>query len=291
MLFNSSLLVAIFAALTAAVPGPAFRRQNATSTSRVATGAHPLTMVPLSTLAATATPLVYGIPPSPSKLPGHPFSAGDEKIETCTEATSAPITSSPVTSTLPVGAICTTITGDYPRSTVPGFCRPSIFVNAPKLRPITASNANAAAAVPTPVYTATVTMGANTVPDKIQCCSYCADYYNCYAWQFVPSHMDDKPTDRLPGGFDPFRSGNCLIAYYVGNGTRDDNTFDNASDRCPNGRLLDVLEGTNNRVQGTWNDGMYFNGWNQGACGDAGDTVFSAGEDIGFDWDSLCHHA
>ncbi|KAI1259228.1 hypothetical protein F5Y18DRAFT_410742 [Xylariaceae sp. FL1019] len=291
MHLNFSLIVAYFGALVAAIPGPAVRPQNATLTSRVATGAHPLTLVPLSTLAATATPLIYGVPPSPSKLPGRPFSAKDNKVDTCTELIDASITSSPVTSTVPAAAICTTITGDYPRSTVPGFCRPSMFANAPKLRPIKATDANAAAAKPTPVYTAKVTMGANSVPDKIQCCSYCADYFNCYAWKFVPSHMDDEPTDRLPGGFDPFRSGNCVIAYYVGNGTRDDNTFDNASDRCPNGRLLDVLVGSNNRVQGTWNDGMYFNGWNQGACGDAGGAVFAAGEDIGFDWDSLCHQA
>ena len=108
------------------------------------------------------------------------------------------------------------------------------------------------------------------------------------------------PSGQLPGGFDPWRHGNCEIAYYAGNGTSggtgseggdeeggdgDDAgvTREGAADICPNGRLKGVLDSSGNVEGGSdaWFNGLYYNGWNQGACADLGSVIYAAGRDLG----------
>lgn len=235
--------------------------------------------MPLTTLAATATPLSYGSPPVASKVANKrevDVSLEERGFFSTVANTSSSTAAPPIEST----TICTMITGSYPTSTVPAFCRPSIFVNAPALASPTGTQ--------TVLPTAVVTMGANSVHDKITCCTQCANYYNCYAWRFVPSYAED-PSSRLPGGFDPWVHGNCEIAYYTGNGTDEGVTTEGAASICPNGRLQDQLDGTNNKGSDPWINAMYYNGWNEGACGSVGDVIFATGSDAGFpDGDSLC---
>ncbi|KAI8629811.1 hypothetical protein F5Y19DRAFT_77308 [Xylariaceae sp. FL1651] len=276
---------AAFFGFTAALPGKILERQV---TATVTAEAHPLTFWPLSTLAATATALSYGSPPSPSRVPPGAHSQNsavvDAKLKDPGSSISVSLgssSSSTVTaSSADTTTLCTTIHGSYPESTLPAFCRPSGFVNAPELATPTGTQA----ALPTAV----VTLSANSVPDKVSCCGECANYFNCFAWRFVPSYVG-TPTDRLPGGFDPWRHGNCEIAYYTGNTTQDGVTTDCAASICPNGRLLGMLNGTNNHQQDRWEDGLYYNGWNEGACGDAGNIVFQKGKDSGIgDVGALC---
>jgi hypothetical protein len=162
--------------------------------------------------------------------------------------------------------------GSYPRSTLPAFCHPSGFVNAPAL----ASPTGAQAALPTAV----VTLGANSVHDKVTCCAECANYYNCFAWRFVPSY-NQTPSPRLPGGFDPWVRGNCEVAYYTGNTTEDAVTTDGAASLCPNGRLQGMLDGTSNVGRDPFSNGLYYNGWNDGACGDPGYNIFKSSSESG----------
>ncbi|KAH8162823.1 hypothetical protein CIB48_g5422 [Xylaria polymorpha] len=53
--------------LAAALPGQVVKKQISIST--VTAAAHPMTFWPLGPLAATATPLSYGTPPKPSRVP------------------------------------------------------------------------------------------------------------------------------------------------------------------------------------------------------------------------------
>ncbi|KAI0412508.1 hypothetical protein F5X98DRAFT_379709 [Xylaria grammica] len=286
---------AVFSAivgLAAALPGQVVERQVATST--VTAAAHPLTFHALARLAPTATPLSYGDPPSPSRVPTGLHNAANPgcasaclSLPPTANQTSTSVT--PTTTTVST-TICTIIQGQYPISTLPAFCRPTLFANAPAL----ASPADPQAARPTAI----VTMSANSVPDKVSCCGECATYYNCFAWRFVPAYVD-APSARLPGGFDPWRHGNCEIAYYTGNNRDQDGNIalaakDGIPRVCPNGQLRDVLNGTVNPDGGDgsdpWRDGLFYNGWNSGACAaDLGDLVFLAGRDPGIGGESgLC---
>lgn len=263
-------------------------------TSTVTTEAHPMTFWPLAPLPATATPLSYGSPPKASRVPtgrrqevnakpdctsetiATPTTA-DQPYSTVSSLTHAPTTTAASTTT------CTVIKGGYPVSTLPAFCRPTLFTNAPSLAQPTGQQS--------PIPTAIVTLSANSVPDKVNCCAECAAYYNCFAWRFVPSYVG-APSDRLPGGFDPWRHGDCEIAYYTGSGTgvgAENVTREDAPSVCPNGLLAGVVRGSENPRPGSWFDGLYYNGWNQGACGEVGDELFLGGGDLGVgDVSSLC---
>ncbi|KAI0809989.1 hypothetical protein GGR55DRAFT_147965 [Xylaria sp. FL0064] len=296
-----------------------------------------MTFWPLAHLAATATPLTYDDPPVPSRVPPSPHNKEDTNANPGPDCSSAAL-SSPVsklsqTSTLlpsptstPVSTtttLCTVIEGSYPTSTLPAFCRPTLYANAPSLFSPSPSAAH-------PVSTAVVTMSANSVPDKVSCCAACATYYNCFAWRFVPSYVG-TPSERLPGGFDPWRHGNCEIVYHTGVDDINTNTNINAGNEdeegggdgdgdgdgdgkggvmvkgapqvCPNGRLRRVLNGTATGDTGStgdsgggsvggdkWIAGLYFNGWNEGACAaDLGSVVFLEGVDPGVgDGSQLC---
>ncbi|GAP84421.2 hypothetical protein SAMD00023353_0702450 [Rosellinia necatrix] len=311
--------------IVAAIPGQVIKRQLVTST--VTADAHPMTFWPLSPLAATATPLSYGSPPTASRVPTGPRSVeAANALADCTSSTittttttttptaptstGAPPSSTTTTTNTTTGAIasttiCTKIRGQYPASTLPAFCRPALFANAASL------GSPGGAAAPRP--TAVVTMGANSVPDKVSCCAGCAAYYNCFAWRFVPSYVG-TPSPRLPAGFDPWRHGNCEIAYYTG-GYTNNNTITNTTTTingtgdgggggggggggeggvlpsiCPNGRLRGVLAGGSlNAGHDPGLDGLYYNGWNEGACGDLGHVLFLGGKDSGIgDGSSLC---
>ncbi|TGJ79683.1 hypothetical protein E0Z10_g9073, partial [Xylaria hypoxylon] len=258
-------------------------------TSTVTAAAHPLTFRALARLAPTATQLSYGSPPSPSRVPtGLDKDANPDCTSACLSLrptlnlTSASIPS-PTLTTLST-TICTVIRGQYPISTLPAFCRPTLFANAPALAsPTDPQIAHS---------TAIVTMAANSVPDKVSCCAECATYYNCFAWRFVPSYTGE-PSDRLPGGFDPWRHGNCEIAYYTGDRGGGDGTVvtkEGPPRVCPNGRLRDLLNGTANLGSDPWFNGLFYNGWNNGACAaDLADIVFLPGRDPGIgDGSELC---
>jgi hypothetical protein len=149
-----------------------------------------------------------------------------------------------------------------------------MFENAPALATPTG--------VQGPLTTALVNITGNTVPDKINCCAKCANYYNCIAWRFIPVYVDE-PTDRLPGGFDPWGRGSCEIAYYTGNTTSQEGvTYDDGASVCPNGRVETVLNGTNNAHRGEPHlEGLYYNGWNNGACGGDAHYYFIGGSETG----------
>ncbi|KAI1349166.1 hypothetical protein F5Y01DRAFT_290132 [Xylaria sp. FL0043] len=332
--------------LATALPGQVVERQLETST--VTAAAHPMTFWPLAHLAATETPLTYDDPPVPSRVPpslhakdtiaqanANPCSSASlsspsPKINSTSTSTllpspTTPSTSPPSSST--TTKLCTVIKGSYPISTLPAFCRPTLYANAPSLFSPSPSAAH-------PVSTAVVTMSANSVPDKVSCCAACATYYNCFAWRFVPSYVG-APSERLPGGFDPWRHGNCEIVYHTGVddinmdmnmsiniNTGDENgegegegdgkggvavTMKGAPQICPNGRLRRVLNGTTTRDTGAtgdsgsnvgsigvggdkWFAGLYFNGWNEGACAAGlGSVIFLEGVDPGVgDGSQLC---
>jgi len=262
------------------------------SYSTVTAAAHPMTFWPLATLDPAATPITYTLPLTASKVPPGPYHSDVEAVavnsadaDSTSTVPSAYVTQATATpsinaSTSDSTTVCTFIKGSYPESTLPAFCRPTMFVNAPALASPTGTQVALATAV--------VTMSANSVPDKVNCCAECANYYNCYAWRFVPSY-EGHPSDRLPGGFDPFRHGNCEIAYYTGNTTSDGVTTEAAPSVCPNGRLQYMLNGTNNvKGQDPWIAGLYYNGWNDGACGNGGGIVFQRGRDKGYGDKSVC---
>ncbi|KAK5636851.1 hypothetical protein RRF57_012563 [Xylaria bambusicola] len=272
---------AVFPALmgfAAVTRGQIINRRIATST--VTAYAHPMTFWPLTHLAPSAAPLTYNDPPTASRvLPSNLERGADVDASTGGYGSWAPLSPSSsidqistVPTSLPTATTtCTVIKGSYPSSTLPAFCRPTLFANAPFLADPQIARS-----------TAVVTMGANSVQDKVSCCAYCAAYYNCYAWRFVPSYVG-KPSDRLPGGFDPWRHGNCEIAYHTGDDLDGEEgaTRKGAADICPNGRLRDVLNGTLNAGNDMWMSGLYYNGWNQGACANLGGIVFEAGRDRG----------
>ncbi|KAI0975110.1 hypothetical protein F4678DRAFT_419337 [Xylaria arbuscula] len=276
--------------LAAALPGQILERQQEASTVTVTEAAHPLTFWPLAHLASTATPLSYDEPPTASRVPANQHNNANAAAD-CTSVLQSPAArinqTSSTTTTAPTPSasttICTVIEGQYPISTLPAFCRPTLFANAPAL----ASPADPQVAQ----STAVVTMSANSVPDKVSCCGECATYYNCFAWRFVPSYIG-TPSERLPGGFDPWRHGDCEIAYYTGQDDADGGsgvTRKGAARVCPNGRLHHVLNGTGNPGSGGWIEGLYFNGWNQGACADLGAVVYLPGRDPGVgDESGLC---
>ncbi|KAI0874281.1 hypothetical protein GGS24DRAFT_349440 [Hypoxylon argillaceum] len=266
-----------------ALPGQVVKRQLPTSTITVE--AHPMTFWPLAPLAATATPLSYASPPSPIRVPpGLHINAQTPPHSECTPTSPSRVTPPfPLSPTLPhptappdSAPTCTKIQGAYPVSTLPSFCRPTLFANAPAF-------ASAPAASPA-AATATVTLGANSLADKVSCCAACAGYYNCLAWRFVPSYTG-PPSDRLPGGFDPWRHGSCEVVYHTG----DSSGGDGLPALCPNGRLSGALDGTANPGQEPWFEGLYYNGWNLGACGDLGGVLFQGGKDAGVgDLGALC---
>ncbi|KAI0449656.1 hypothetical protein F5B21DRAFT_508958 [Xylaria acuta] len=266
----------IFPALvgfTTALPGQVVEKQIPIST--VTAAAHPMTFWPLSPLAAAATPISYGSPPKPSRVPP----LWNEDIvpnPDCTSTPSPPPRSSPVPASL-----CTIIKGSYPTSTLPSFCRPTLFANAPhRASPSSGS--------------AVVTIGANSVPDKVSCCAECAAYYNCFAWRFLPAYVEETPTDRLPGGFDPWRHGGCEIAYHTGDREEEEGEEVVVPSVCPNGFVKggnDTGSGMVGKGKGSdpWFDGLYYNGWNEGACAGLGSVIFLGGGDLGIgDGSSLC---
>lgn len=153
---------------------------------------------------------------------------------------------------------CTTVTGSYPATTVPAFCNPALHTNALSL------------VNPANVPVATATVGA--VSNKVDCCASCAGIFNCVAWQFVPVYTG-KPSEKLPGGFDPWGRGDCQVVYHTGAPDDAKNITTDALAVCPNGKVHEMLSGSNNppaaegaRGKEQWNN-VYFNGWNQGSCG------------------------
>ncbi|KAI0593654.1 hypothetical protein F4775DRAFT_489098 [Biscogniauxia sp. FL1348] len=273
MLVSLVFIVAGLARLGAALPGvPLQGRQTTQAPASTITGyAHPLSLSPLKTRDATVTPLSYPSPPTPISVP---TSRGDPL-----EAATAQAKDAIVITSLSSAKGCTTIAGNYPTQTVPAFCNPSALVNAPTLE--TRSG----------LAVATVTISG--VTNKLDCCAGCAGIYNCFAWQFKPA-WSGPPSERLPGGFDPWGRGDCEAVYYTGPIDEDNGVgTDGAASVCPNGRLSNMLIGTNNTATGPngerarWSN-LYFNGWNQGSCGDA-EAIFEASTDPGIgDADTLC---
>ncbi|KAI1078981.1 hypothetical protein F5B20DRAFT_188070 [Whalleya microplaca] len=276
------LLIAVVLLAAHALAGPLQGRQaeNASTTGNVVTVtgyAHPLSLTALGTRDPTQTPLTYPSPPTPITVPtrpGTPNAAQVKAQETSALAVAALDDSS---------SVCTSIGGDYPTATIPNFCAPSFLVNAPSL-------------LPRRLPTATATIGG--VSNKLDCCVQCADMFNCVAWSYKPVYTM-TPNARLPGGFDPWGRGDCEAIYYVGGADENNvDVSDGAANLCPNGKVGDILDGSaNGKAEGgssgyggnplSWTN-LYYNGWNEGACGEPVDP-FSSGQDAGTgDADSRC---
>lgn len=241
--------------------------------------------MPESPGAAAALPLVQGQPALPPAPPPAQGGQGEGA------AAPPPADGDAATKT------CRSIAGSSPTATVPAFCNPSLHVNAPRL----AASAPGSDPEAPPLPTGTVQVG--TAADKIACCAECARLFNCVAWRFVPVYVGD-PTDRLPGGFDPWGRGSCDIVYHVGAAAPDPDDGGETPDLCPNGLVGDLLEGSTNPSPSplspppedgggnatharSWMN-VYYNGWNQGSCG-APVNAFEDGADDGMgDEDTLC---
>ncbi|KAI0126732.1 hypothetical protein BJ170DRAFT_416495 [Xylariales sp. AK1849] len=277
-------------------------------TAAMTTAAHPLVLYSMQPYGDDETPLTYGSPPSASQVPGNPGCYGSPNGMTCSLSQKRAVHTpkrdvskdlsnqlSSASTTLPIHAslteavvsssTCRSIMNASPTTTIPSFCHPSLHVNAPSL--------NRSRFLPT----ATATISA--VADKLSCCVECAGVLNCAAWSFQPVYTQ-PPSPRVPGGFDPWGRGNCAVLYnigdpdaQVGGGTED------AAAVCPNGKIGDMLEGSNNRGKDDgegghelgkkcrW-DNLFYNGWNQGTCGEPQDE-WKYGTDPGVgDTDSLC---
>ncbi|KAK8133102.1 hypothetical protein PG999_001275 [Apiospora kogelbergensis] len=296
----------------------------------VSVAAHPMKLYSMEAWQTNATPLTYGSPPTASPVPGSPGCFGHTGDTPCAvsgavsgqkpslptpssmlhnvlaeqdhSSAAAPLPSF-VDSTNPPASVssacscllsssssvkpaaaaatppCTTVTGSYPATTVPAFCNPALHTNAPSL--VNPGNM--------PVATATI----SAVSNKMDCCTSCAGIFNCVAWQFMPV-WTGKPSEKLPGGFDPWGRGDCQVVYHTGQPDDAKNiTTSDALAVCPNGKVHEMLSGSNNPPAAQdnstqqWNN-VYFNGWNQGSCGmplNAGESGDSPG--MG-DKSSLC---
>ncbi|KAI0473515.1 hypothetical protein GGR56DRAFT_535259 [Xylariaceae sp. FL0804] len=283
-----SLLLA-FTGIGAALPE---RRGIELQTTTTVTGyAHPLSFSPLQTRASTATALTYGSSPSPSSVPTAAAPAAAAVVRAAAvEDRRAYVADGSSSSSSTSSSVCTSIAGSYATTTVPGFCNPSALVNAPSL--LAAASSSSSGQPPLALATATIAAAAS---GKLDCCAACAAIYNCVAWRFVPVFVGD-PSPELPGGFDPWGRGACEAVYHTGGVDDDDGvvTLDGAADVCPNGRVRrGVLANGTADVAGPggstrrWSN-LYYNGWNEGACGDA-EGVFATGTNPGTgDSDTLC---
>ncbi|KAI1338384.1 hypothetical protein F5Y15DRAFT_417028 [Xylariaceae sp. FL0016] len=266
-------ILATFVALADALPGPIEARAKTTST--ITGYAHPLSLSPLETLEASATSLSYASPPKPITV----TPAAAATVAARADSVSGTTPTATTTTTTSTGAFCTSIGGNYEPTTIPAFCNPSLLSNAPSL----------AASSGLAVATMTVT----AVTNKIDCCATCGKIYNCAAWKYVPVYTG-KPSPKAPGGFDPWGHGNCEIVYHTGAADASGVTTNGTASVCPNGKITDgiLANGTSN-VPGPKGEterwmNLYYNGWNEGACGSARD-VFTEGSNPGTgDADMLC---
>ncbi|CAN8101543.1 unnamed protein product [Discula destructiva] len=163
-----------------------------------------------------------------------------------TSACSCLLITAPVYTTT---SICTSIVTNLPDSTIPAFCAPTQLRNAPTILSSL------------PLTTATASLG--TVGNKMDCCASCGDIFNCVAWSFAPS----ATAPAFPGGFDPWLPGGCVVVYNYGSGEPGEFAI------CPNGQVGEVLSGSNNADPENpdyyYEDSIYYNGWNEGPCGEA----------------------
>ncbi|KAI1100296.1 hypothetical protein F4804DRAFT_49219 [Jackrogersella minutella] len=270
-----------FASFNVARAGPVEIRQNtetpitgAAAVSTITGYAHPLTLVPLTTLGTHQTPLSYPSPPTAITVPTRPVGVAAAQPSGVVAEELAVQSDGPT-------SVCTSIGGVYPTATIPNFCNPSAQVNAAGFLP-------ARSALPT----ATVTVGA--VSNKLDCCVQCAGIFNCVAWRFVPVYTQ-APNPHLPGGFDPWGQGDCEAVYHTGNPdneTADGVTLgDGTANLCPNGKLGELLtasEGnTTTNGTGSWMN-LYYGGWNEGPCAEPV-APFESGQDAGRgDAEDLC---
>lgn len=286
-------LLAGLSGLGAALAGPVEGRQtteNVTVAMSTVTGyAHPLTLLPLTTLGAHQTPLSYNEPPTaipvPTRRPPR-GAAAPEATSTLAETKEAnPSVTSQGNDALEATPVCTSIAGSYPTATIPNFCNPSAMANAPGFLAARGS-----------LPTATVTIGA--VSNKLDCCVQCAGIFNCVAWRFLPVYSG-APSPHLPGGFDPWGRGDCAAIYHTGNPADEAGQgviLDDADGKgkpanlCPNGKVGEVLQGNGDKdgnATSSWMN-LYYDGWNEGPCAEPVDP-FGGGYDAGRgDADDLC---
>ncbi|KAI2638436.1 hypothetical protein GGS21DRAFT_548928 [Xylaria nigripes] len=172
------------------------------------------------------------------------------------------------------------ISGFHLPSILPAFRQPRLFTNEPTLFPVPS--------------VATTTLSPNSVPDKVSCCGACADYCNCITWRFVPASVGN-PSNQEPGVFNPWRGRDCEIAYHTGKKypftvEGNNTTSTDIASICPNGRVPGMLNGKANQSSGRWLIVLYYDRWNEGACGGLGDVLFQKERgDPGIgDGDALC---
>ncbi|KAI2605573.1 hypothetical protein GGR54DRAFT_621303 [Hypoxylon sp. NC1633] len=285
-------LLFLVASLGAALAGPAALRETiddattsvAAPVSTITGYAHPLALVPLTTLGEEQTPLSYDSPPTAITVPTRLVPSGVAAAEATGIHAEAEKSPDAVTGDAPtVTAVCTSIAGVYPTATIPNFCNPSVLVNAPSFLPARSN-----------LPTATVTVGG--VTNKLDCCIQCASIFNCLAWHFVPVYTQ-KPNPHLPGGFDPWGRGDCEAIYHTGDPEEEVAAGiilvghdEDTANLCPNGKAGEILGASDEGVVSNTSSWMnlYYNGWNEGPCGEPA-APFESGQDAGKgDADDLC---
>ena len=167
-------------------------------------------------------------------------------------------------------SVCTTIAGSSPTATYPAFCHPSLHKNA-----VSISNDS--------LPTATVTVGA--VTNKMDCCASCVGIFNCVWWKFEPA-FTGQPTEKLPGGFDPWGRGDCVVGYHIGDRNAEVVGAEPPAAVCPNGMVGEILATNGGQGGHGWSN-VYWNGFNEGPCA-AASNVFVPSSDVGYDKSGLC---
>ncbi|KAK8103597.1 uncharacterized protein PG998_010630 [Apiospora kogelbergensis] len=272
----------------------------------VSVAAHPMKLYSMEAWQTNATPLTYGSPPTASPVPGSPGCFGHTGDTPC--AVSGAVSGQKPSLPTPSSMLHNVLAEQDPSSAaapLPSFVDstnpPASVSSACSCLLSSSSSVKPAAAAATPPCTtvtgsyprhhATATISA--VSNKMDCCTSCAGIFNCVAWQFMPV-WTGKPSEKLPGGFDPWGRGDCQVVYHTGQPDDAKNiTTSDALAVCPNGKVHEMLSGSNNPPAAQdnstqqWNN-VYFNGWNQGSCGmplNAGESGDSPG--MG-DKSSLC---
>ncbi|OCK73498.1 hypothetical protein K432DRAFT_447803 [Lepidopterella palustris CBS 459.81] len=263
-----------------------------------------VTSTTIYTELTSQTPISYGPTPSPSTVPGgaqcygwngpgcsgnykraatpvpKPTPEPDESVRLMardssfcapTQTVTHTVTTSTVTWITSPTTTCT-IRSPASETTIPSYCNPTFAFNLVVPVPSLAANPE------NNIYTAP----ARTVINKIDCCSHCAQIFNCVWWYF-------EAFDYYAG--DAWSPGTCFFAYR----TNVTGNFEQIPAICPNGVSSDN-SGWYEFAADQWGypsnsiNAYWWGGYNPGPCG-GGLNLFESDRDSGLppnDYDTRC---